>query len=66
VAACEGRVASLRAELEDPELYTTPDGARRSALLGKELEEARTAFEVAFAEWERASAECDRVESLRQ
>ena len=66
VAACEGRVAALRGELEDPELYATPDGARRSAALGKELEVARTAFEAAFAEWERASAELDRVESLRQ
>jgi ATP-binding cassette subfamily F protein 3 len=59
------RAVAAPARTRDPEL-TRPRRARRSSVLGKELEVARTAFETAFAEWERASAELDRVESLRQ
>jgi len=56
VAAAEARVGELRQTLEDPALYATPDGARRAGVLGQELEAARREFEVAFAEWEAASA----------
>jgi ATP-binding cassette subfamily F protein 3 len=55
VAEWEARVAALRAELEDPALYVTADGAARAATLGAELEVAKTGLERAFAAWEAAT-----------
>ena len=51
----EARVAELRAQLEDPDLYLTPDGAAAATRIGVELEAARQALERAFAEWEAAT-----------
>jgi ATP-binding cassette, subfamily F, member 3 len=55
VAEWEGRVATSRAQLEDPELYLTPEGASRATAIGRQLEEARRELERAFARWEAAS-----------
>jgi ATP-binding cassette subfamily F protein 3 len=55
VTAWEERVESVRAALEDPALYLTPDGARRASELGRELEDARRGLEAAFARWESAT-----------
>jgi ATP-binding cassette subfamily F protein 3 len=55
VTAWEAKVETARAALEHPELYLTPDGARRAADLGRELEEARRGLEAAFARWESAT-----------
>jgi len=55
VAEWESRVGALRSELEDPHLYLTADGARRSAQLGRELEAARERLDEAFARWEAAT-----------
>jgi ATP-binding cassette subfamily F protein 3 len=55
VGAHETRVAELRAQLEDPGLYLTPDGAAEAARVGAELEEARRALDQAFSEWEAAT-----------
>ncbi len=41
VSVCEERVASIRARLEDPALYTTRDGVLEAQQLGRELEIAR-------------------------
>jgi ATP-binding cassette, subfamily F, member 3 len=55
VGACEARVAAVRAELEDPHLYLTADGGRRAAELGRDLEVAKAALDVAFNRWEAAT-----------
>jgi ATP-binding cassette subfamily F protein 3 len=62
----EGRVAELERAidemttiLDDPALYATPDGPARAGGIGKKLEEAKSALEAAFAEWELASAGVD-------
>jgi ATP-binding cassette subfamily F protein 3 len=52
----EAEVAAIRARLEDPALYATPDGATQARSLGRELETARTQLERAFSEWEAATA----------
>jgi ATPase subunit of ABC transporter with duplicated ATPase domains len=51
----EARVAELRAQLENPDLYLTPAGAAAAARIGAELEVARQALDLAFAEWEAAT-----------
>jgi len=51
----EARVAELRAQLENPDLYLTPEGAAAAARIGAELEVARQALDLAFAEWEAAT-----------
>jgi ATP-binding cassette, subfamily F, member 3 len=55
VTAWEERVELVRAALEDPHLYLTPDGARRASELGRDLEAARVGLEEAFARWESAT-----------
>jgi ATP-binding cassette subfamily F protein 3 len=56
VAACESRVATIRAQLEDPELYAAASGPEQAHTLGKELEAAREELERALQEWEAANA----------
>jgi ATP-binding cassette subfamily F protein 3 len=55
VSEWEGRVAALRAELEDPHLYLTADGGKRAAEIGREMESARTRLDEAFTRWEAAT-----------
>jgi ATP-binding cassette subfamily F protein 3 len=57
IAECERRVAVIQQELADPDLYGTSEGVRRSAELGRALEEAKTALDRAFEVWGSASAE---------
>ena len=54
VSAHEGRVAELTRALEDPELYTTPEGTKKATSLGAELDAAKRALDKAIATWERA------------
>ena len=56
VESCERKVGALAAELEDPELYVTPEGADKASRLGAELELARRALDEALASWERATS----------
>ena len=56
VTTCEARVAALRAQLEDPALYSTPAGSAQAQKLGITLEAARTELDRALKEWETASA----------
>jgi ATP-binding cassette subfamily F protein 3 len=56
VTECEGRVAAIRTQLEDPELYATASGAARAQRLGIDLEAARAELQSALREWEAASA----------
>jgi hypothetical protein len=61
VSAWEARVEGLRAMLEDPHLYVTPDGGRRAAELGRELEQARGGLDEAFARWEAATRSAEAI-----
>ncbi|MEO5569055.1 MAG: ABC-F family ATP-binding cassette domain-containing protein [Gemmatimonadaceae bacterium] len=59
VAELEKVVDGLTTTLDDPGLYTTPDGTHRATMLGKQLESSRTELDAAIAAWEKASAEVD-------
>ena len=56
----ETRVAEIRAQLEDPALYATPDGSMRARSLGEELEKARQELDAAFARWEAATGALEK------
>ncbi len=56
VTQCEARVAAIRAQLEDPALSETPEGAAKACALGLELEAARAELENALRVWEAASS----------
>jgi ATP-binding cassette subfamily F protein 3 len=60
VGKLEAEVSAITTALEDPELYTRPDGSRRASALGRDLEAARRALEAAFEQWAGAQAEADR------
>ncbi|MCL4865154.1 MAG: ATP-binding cassette domain-containing protein [Gemmatimonadales bacterium] len=62
VAEGEQAMAALEAELQDPELYLTPEGTRRASQLGQQLEAARARFEAAFADWEAAVASLEALD----
>ena len=53
IAEVEGRIARIQAELADPDLYGTPEGVKRSAQLGRDLEQTKTELDAAFTAWER-------------
>ncbi len=59
IADIERRIEALQAQLADADLYTTPDGVKRSAVLGQSLEREKDALEAAFEEWGRAGTEAD-------
>ncbi len=61
VARHEARVGALTRELEDPELYTTPNGTKRAKSLGGELDAAKRALDKAIAAWERAVEGAERA-----
>ncbi len=62
VGRLEARVAEISAVLEDPGLYTTPDGARRATEVGAELDRARADLDAAFQAWAEATAELEALE----
>jgi hypothetical protein len=62
VSEWEGRVAALRAELEDPHLYLTADGGRRAVEVGREMETARARLDEAFARWEAATRQAESAD----
>ncbi|MDQ3207726.1 MAG: ABC-F family ATP-binding cassette domain-containing protein [Gemmatimonadota bacterium] len=61
VTTWEDRVAALRARLEDPALYATPEGGVQAHTIGGELEVARNELERAFAQWEAATAALEKA-----
>jgi ATP-binding cassette subfamily F protein 3 len=61
VHALEARDAELNRALADAALYALPDGAARAAALGQELERVRAEFGAAFAAWEAAALEAERM-----
>ena len=66
VTDCEANVAAIRAQLEDPALYATNEGAARAQALGKDLDLARVELERALKEWELASEEKDLAADERR
>ncbi|HEX9107794.1 MAG TPA: hypothetical protein VF832_11210, partial [Longimicrobiales bacterium] len=65
VARLETRVSELTRTLEDPSLYTTPDGSRRAVELGAELDAARAELDAAYLAWADATAELEDLEGSR-
>ena len=65
VTAAESTVTTLAAALEDPGLYTTPDGVARSAELGVTLERARRTLDAALEAWTAATEALERLSPAR-
>lgn len=61
VQQLEKEVASRSAALADSGLYATPDGTARAKTLAKELDFSKAELERAFAAWETAVAEAERL-----
>jgi ATP-binding cassette subfamily F protein 3 len=61
VADLEARIALITAALEDPALYTRPDGVTTARQLGIELDALKRALDAALARWEQAT---QQVEAL--
>ena len=61
VAELESKVSELTSSLEDPGLYTTPDGGQRAAKIGAELERARKALETMLATWSGVAEELEQL-----
>ncbi len=61
VARLEAAVASLTAALEDPDLYTRPDGVAEARRLGADLDARRRDLDAALARWTAAT---ERAEAL--
>ncbi len=59
VAALESEVARVVAALEDPALYTRPDGARVARELGVQLETLKRELEVGIERWTRATEQVE-------
>jgi ATP-binding cassette subfamily F protein 3 len=55
VQTLEAEIAALETRLDDPSLYDTPDGVKTAQKLGKALEEARDALDVAMQAWGEAA-----------
>jgi ATP-binding cassette subfamily F protein 3 len=60
VAQLELQVGQLTAELERPDLYTTPEGGKRAASLGQDLDRLKRELDRAFEDWAAAQGEVDR------
>ena len=60
VAALESEVARVVAALEDPALYTRPDGTREAHALGAKLETLKRDLEAGIERWTRATEQVER------
>ncbi|MGZ5232607.1 MAG: ABC-F family ATP-binding cassette domain-containing protein [Burkholderiales bacterium] len=63
VAELETEVSRLTTTLDDPELYTRPNGVQQAHRLGAELDTMRARLDHALAAWEQ---ETDSLESLER
>ena len=59
VAELESQVAKVVAALEDPALYTRPDGARVARELGMQLETLKRSLEAGLERWTRATEQVE-------
>ena len=65
VAELEAQVAKVVAALEDPELYTRPNGARAAHELGAQLETLKRDLELALERWTQATEQVELRAPLR-
>jgi ATP-binding cassette subfamily F protein 3 len=63
IGALEGRITSISAALEDPQLYTRATGPGEATTLGRELEAAKCELDAALEGWTAAT---DEVEALNR
>jgi ATP-binding cassette subfamily F protein 3 len=61
VTALDAQVAELTRLLEDPALYTTPDGAKRAAALGVQLEALKKQLDRAIERWTIATESAEQL-----
>ncbi len=61
----EGEVSRLVTTLDDPELYTRPNGVQQAHKLGTELEKVRTRLDRALALWEKETASLESFERAK-
>jgi ATP-binding cassette subfamily F protein 3 len=62
VAELEREVSRLTTTLDDPELYTRPNGVAQAHRLGAELDTMRTRLDRALARWEQETASLESLE----
>ena len=62
VAELEGKVATMTSALEDPALYTKPNGISEAKRLGIDLDSARRELDQALAAWAAASERMQNTE----
>jgi ATP-binding cassette subfamily F protein 3 len=65
VAELESRVSKLAKQLEDPDLYTRPDGVERSKKIGKELDAARRELDRGLDAWTAATEAVERWSAVK-
>jgi ATP-binding cassette subfamily F protein 3 len=61
VAELESQVAPVVAALEDPVLYTRPDGATRARQLGAQLESLKRDLDGALDRWTKATEQVEQL-----
>jgi ATP-binding cassette subfamily F protein 3 len=62
VAQLEGEVGALTRTLDDPELYTKPNGVDQAHTLGIQLDKLRVRLDKALATWEQETAALEALE----
>jgi ATP-binding cassette subfamily F protein 3 len=62
VAQLEKEVSTLTTTLDDPELYTRPNGVEEARRLGKQLDTLRARLDKALAAWEQETAALETLE----
>jgi ATP-binding cassette subfamily F protein 3 len=62
VAGLEQEVSTLTATLDDPELYTRPNGVQEAKQLGVRLDQLRARLDLALASWEQETAALESLE----
>jgi ATP-binding cassette subfamily F protein 3 len=60
IARLEGEVSRITGLLENPALYSTVEGTRQAAALGRELDQRKGELDQALERWTRASEAADR------
>jgi ATP-binding cassette subfamily F protein 3 len=63
IQSLESRIDALTGQLEDPELYTKPDGVARAKALGVDLERLKPQLERTLDEWGKATELLDTLVS---
>jgi len=64
VTDLESQVARVVAALEDPALYTKPDGAAKARELGAELETLKRELDAALERWTLATEQVEMLDGL--